>query len=102
LEIELVKLLILPGANELAQRGFATRANKSNREFCQPMLEIASQADPSLLEMMFDPQTSGGLLISVPEKNAQNLVDRINGQEQNFARIVGLVQPKGDRSLRIQ
>lgn len=102
LEIELANLLILPGASELAQRGFVTRANKSNREFCQPMLEIASNADQSLLEMMFDPQTSGGLLISVPEKNAQDLVDRINEHELNIARIVGFAQPKGECPLRIK
>ncbi len=35
------------------------------------MVDVGSEADPSMVEMLFDPQTSGGLLISIPEQNAE-------------------------------
>ena len=101
LEIELERLAILPGAFELSRQGFRTRANKTNRDFCNSLLQIEPHLDEVRLELVFDPQTSGGLLISIPEENAQALVDRINGQASNIANIVGTVYQKASHSLRI-
>ena len=71
LQIELNKLAILPGALDMVKSGFITRANKTNREFSQSIVNVDSGADELLLEIVFDPQTSGGLLMSVPEQNAE-------------------------------
>ena len=101
LEIELNKLSILPGALDLAKRGFITRANKTNREFSESMVSIDAAADESLLEMVFDPQTSGGLLISVPEQNAEGLVTQINNQDSGTAGIVGTVQQNQGYALKL-
>ena len=103
LQIELSRLLILSGALELAKRGFITRANKTNREFSQSMININSAADNTLQEMVFDPQTSGGLLISVPEQQAEALVGRINEYGgSNVARIVGSVRQRQEFALSLQ
>lgn len=101
MQIELGKLPILPGALELAKRGFVTRANKTNREFSRTQLGIASSAQGDLLEIMFDPQTSGGLLISLSAENAENLVQEINQQPGQNARIVGSVQSKSQYALQV-
>jgi selenide,water dikinase len=100
LQIELNKLLILPGALDLVKRGFITRANKTNREFSQSMIRIDADGDNALLEMVFDPQTSGGLLISVPSQHAEALVNRINEQGGfHVARIVGSIRPRQEFAL---
>lgn len=101
MQIELARLQILPGALELAKRGFHTRANKTNREFSRAMLRIDDNVDKLLLEMIFDPQTSGGLLISVPESRSEYLVSQINQQQPDSARIVGSVQQRQDFVLRM-
>jgi selenide,water dikinase len=101
LEIELERLAILPDALELSKQGFLTRANKTNRDFCISLLRVESKADEARLELVFDPQTSGGLLISIPEAKAQALVDRINGHASNIAEVVGTVHQKAAHSLRI-
>ena len=101
LQINLKDLSILPGALDLAKRGFITRANKTNREFSQSMVRIEPAVDELLLEMIFDPQTSGGLLISVPQPHAEGLVNAINSQSTETARLVGSVQQKQDYSLKI-
>jgi selenide,water dikinase len=102
LQIELNKLSILPGALDLAKRGFITRANKTNREFSESMVSIDASADESLLEMVFDPQTSGGLLISVPEQHAQELVIHINDHDSGTAQIVGTVEQDNGYALTIR
>lgn len=101
LVIDLKKLSILPGALELAKKGFITRANKTNREFSQAMVAIDPAADQQLLEMVFDPQTSGGLLISVSEENAERLVNRINEEQPDQAVIVGSVREKQEHALHL-
>ncbi len=101
LNIALDELAILPGALELAQRGFLTRANKTNRQFSQELVEISPNADKWLTEMVFDPQTSGGLLISIPENQSAELIDRINDNGTGNARIVGNVQSKQSHAIRL-
>ena len=101
LQIDLNKLAILPGATDLVKQGFITRANKSNREFIQAKLNINGAADDLMLEMIFDPQTSGGLLMSVPEQHAQELVDELVNSNSVTARIVGTVESKREHSLKV-
>lgn len=101
LRIDLNQLALLPGALELANQGFITRANKTNQEFSQSMVNIDPNSDKSRLQMIFDPQTSGGLLISTNEESAQDLVDTINSHESGVARIVGSVHEKSDYALEI-
>ena len=56
--------------NGAVSTGFKTRANKSNREFLEPVMRIDDAVDRDRVELAFDPQTSGGLLISVPPEQA--------------------------------
>lgn len=50
---------------------------------------------------MYDPQTSGGLLISVPEEEAQELLERLNTFEIKSA-IVGKVIPKQEKAVIVK
>jgi len=101
LQIQLDQLAVLPGALDLAKRGFITRANKTNRAYCERLLKLTSSTDPWLLELAFDPQTSGGLLLSIPEENAEALVDAINSREPDNARVVGRVLNRQDHALHL-
>lgn len=100
LRIELEKLPILPSALELAHRGFVTRANKTNREYCQAEIAVTA-VELDSLEIIFDPQTSGGLLISVPPENADDVVNQIIAQSKQEARIIGSVRSRSDRALQM-
>ena len=94
--IELDKLPLLPGAQELARQGNKTRASASNRSFAEPNLRIDAGADKELAEFAFDAQTSGGLLISVSEDRAAELVERARSGGAAASCIVGCVEAKGD------
>ncbi len=73
LRIDLAQLPAFPGIEELILGKFFTRATKSNREYVTHALRFEREPDPVRVELLFDAQTSGGLLISVPERNAHKL-----------------------------
>ncbi len=98
IELDVASLPILPGARELLKLNFKTRASRSNREFATRSLRIDDAVDPLLLEFVFDPQTSGGLLIAVAPEYGQQLVDRAREAGAEAATIIGRVtQEQGPR-----
>jgi selenide,water dikinase len=97
--LEMSKLPLLPGAEELARVGNQSRANKSNREFTAPRTHIEPDADPLRVEFTFDPQTSGGLLIALPPDRADKLISRCHVAGAS-ARVIGSVEvPDQNASL---
>ncbi|MEK6246559.1 MAG: selenide, water dikinase SelD, partial [Planctomycetales bacterium] len=93
---------LLPGALDLARAGFMTRASQTNRQYADSSLRITGSPDPLQLEFAFDAQTSGGLLISIPDDKADQLVEHIQSSGAAAACIVGDVLPKQDVQLVIQ
>jgi selenide, water dikinase len=70
IEIDQSAVQFLPGAVEYADLGATPGGLKNNREFVMPFVESAVEVN----HLLFDPQTSGGLLISLPEADAARLV----------------------------
>ena len=69
LEIDSRLLRFLPGAVEYARQGAIPGGLNNNRVFVSPSVEGRSEYD----DLLYDPQTSGGLLISLPETDAAQL-----------------------------
>jgi selenide,water dikinase len=65
---------IYPHALEMYKKGETTGSNKSNRKFSEGRREIAIAITEEEEELLFDPQTSGGLLLSVPASQALPLI----------------------------
>ncbi|NOZ95037.1 MAG: selenide, water dikinase SelD [Acidobacteria bacterium] len=78
-EIDLHALPLIPGALEAAGMGLVPAGTGKNRESVSAILEIAEDADPVLVDLALDPQTSGGLLAAVPPELAERLVRRLEG-----------------------
>ena len=89
IEIELSKLPLIPGVLELVKAGYMTRASTSNRTAAESILRIDGRPDPLLLEIAFDAQTSGGLLLSVPAGNAEKLVSRLTATGSLATSVIG-------------
>lgn len=94
LRIELAKLPAFPGIEELILGKFFTRASKSNREYVASSLRMESDPDPVRVELLFDAQTSGGLLIAVPADRVAMIVKALPKAE-----IIGEVLPRQDVAL---
>jgi selenide, water dikinase len=95
IEIETARIEFLPGALDYARAGAIPGGLKNNREFVSCAVEGAALA-PGLDDLLYDPQTSGGLLISVAESDAAALERAIDG-----AYRVGQVRERGDKPIRL-
>jgi selenide,water dikinase len=71
----------LPQARELSQQGFLPGGLKRNEEFIGGCVEFAAAVPPDVRNLLFDPQTSGGLLLSIAPQDASKLLEslRTNG-----------------------
>lgn len=66
IEILSAAIPLLPEAYRFQSKGCVTGAVETNRRYVSDILEIDEQLDHNTLGLLLDPQTSGGLLISVP------------------------------------
>lgn len=68
---------VLPEAQELAGQGLVPQGTYANRNFCTRVVQVAPGVDPVLLDLIFDAQTSGGLVLGVPQATLQPVVDAL-------------------------
>ncbi len=68
------KLKIYPNTFEMYRKGETTGSNEANRKLVQGLLQIDRKLSREEEELLFEPQTSGGLLISVPSAQAETLI----------------------------
>jgi selenide,water dikinase len=87
--LESQKLPILHDAVRLANKGYLTAGRKRNREYLKDKSKIDSIIPKGLVEIALDPQTSGGLLIALPDKHAAKLVNELHSNGVAPATIVG-------------
>jgi selenide,water dikinase len=85
LVLEADVLPALPGALELAGHGVITGGDRRNREFAGPHVESSVEAAREALA--YDPQTAGGLLVSVPSERAAVVEATLAGAGLLAARI---------------
>ena len=85
------KIPIFPEAMEYARMGFIPGGAHSNRQFFSCRINVHSDVPPLLVDLLFDPQTSGGLLISLPSAEAEGLVERLKKEGHMDSCIVGEV-----------
>jgi selenide,water dikinase len=76
---------------EYAAMGLLPAGGYKNREFRQSMVDFAPNVDRTLQDVLFDPQTSGGLVISVARNSAQGLLDGLKAKGLRDAGVVGEV-----------
>jgi selenide,water dikinase len=97
--LELDRLPMLPGALELAAGGFKNRANRSNQEFSAATARVEGTPNPWRLEIAYDAQTSGGLLVSLPREKAEDFVRLARGGGAPATCVVGEVQPRSEAAV---
>ena len=88
--IDSVKLPLLPGAIECVRAGSVPQGLKSNREFAECTVEYGPAVDETTKAILFDPQTAGGLLLSISAEKADPFVRALQARGGD-ATIVGEV-----------
>ncbi len=88
---------IFPETMEYAKLGLIPGGMHSNRQFFSCKVEVHSNVPDLLMDILYDPQTSGGLLISLPSGRAEELVAILKKEGHLHSSIVGEVveEPRG-------
>jgi selenide,water dikinase len=91
IEIDTASLPLIEGALELAAAGMLTSGDKTNREYIGEGIEIGASVDKNLVKLLFDPQTAGGMLISIAKDRADDLLATLREtypQAQKIGRVL--------------
>ena len=89
--IDASRVPMLPGVLEYASQGIETGGAQRNREGLAGRIEMPSSIDPAIERVLYDPQTSGGLLIALPPKAADAVVAQLRDDGGTGA-IIGEIQ----------
>ena len=100
IEIEAGAVPLLQGALELAAAGMLTSGNKTNRDYVGEDVKIDDSVDENLMKLLFDPQTAGGMLISLAAERSHELLKRLN-EQYPYAGIVGRVVEKSEHAIEV-
>ncbi len=79
------------GVEELAGAGYLTKGDVTNREYLDGQVEIDSRVSERLVKVLYDPQTSGGLLVALSAEQAEAFTAELHEKGVRDARIVGRV-----------
>jgi selenide,water dikinase len=99
--IEAAAVPIFPAAKALAEAGTVPGGTQRNRDFRKHMVDIDKKVPQYLQDILFDPQTSGGLLIAVPEKKALKLLNRLLQEGITGAAIIGEAVAENKGRIRV-
>jgi len=101
IEIDSARVPLIKGALELAVQGLLTSGDKTNREYAGAEVEVAATVDPNLVKLFYDPQTAGGLLLSISEEKAEDLLTELR-QHYPDAEIIGRVVERGQKAIVVK
>jgi selenide,water dikinase len=90
-----------PEARELAEMGMIPGGLHRNRDFRKDMMAIDEKVPQYLQDILFDPQTSGGLLLAVPPKKAPKLLELLYEGGVAEAAIIGEVVAENKGRIRV-
>ena len=85
-------LRFLPGALDAYKSGMTTGSNESNKAICKDSVRLPKNLSREEKEMLYDTQTSGGLLISIDPSVAEEALAKIIENGDKGARIIGFVE----------
>jgi len=87
--IHFTSVPIFPEAEKFARQGLCPAGLHRNREFHSPAVKIANEVPSHVQDILFDPQTSGGLLICLNARKAELLLGRLRKTGVEEATIIG-------------
>jgi selenide,water dikinase len=95
LEIVADSVPVLPGTIDMIGRKFLTAGGHTNRVLIEGDIEWTRAYDETLDHLLLDPQTSGGLLISVAADRCEGLFSSIQEVYPDAAVIGGVIEKRG-------
>ena len=101
-EIDVNKVPYIDGALEMAKMGLVPAGTYNNKDYISGDVESCN-IEECYLDLMYDPQTSGGLLITLPEDEVENIMkDFENKNMDTKVAVIGRVLEKQEKSIVIK
>ncbi len=101
LELEAARVPLINGALALAAQGLLTSGDKTNRRYVGDDVRLGDEISPAVGNLLFDPQTAGGLLISVAPERADALLARLSERYKD-ASIIGRAVARGTHAIVVK
>ena len=101
LVVQSKRVPLLPNALEYAGMGLLPEGAYSNRQYYSCKVEVDPMVPPLLIDLFYDPQTSGGLLVSLPPDQAEKMVEGLRKDGHADASIIGEVVGEHPGKMRI-
>jgi selenide,water dikinase len=93
LRMSLRSVPLLPGALDLANMGFVPEGAHRNREAYDSRVKIGKEYSPAEIDVLFDAQTSGGLLLAAPPSHAGKILEACRAAGFIHAAVIGEFAP---------
>jgi len=100
IKIDALQVPIMADAIALSLEGVVPGGTKKNMAYLEDKVTFSKSAEHLRL-MLCDAQTSGGLLVSMDEKDAKEYIKTVEEFSFGYARIIGSVEPRGDRAIEV-
>lgn len=97
LKIKSGEVPLLPEVLDLIEQKMLTRGDRNNRMYIGENIHIENNVTPSMQSALFDPQTAGGLLISMEREKAAVFTEKLEG-----ARVIGEVENFTDFLIKVE
>ena len=97
IRIHFDSLEFLEGAGEAARFGFVPEGRYTNEDYLCDKVMFAPQVEKVYKDLLFSPETSGGLLLAMPEKDAARFIDEFGEP----ARVIGHIERKSGSRVAV-
>lgn len=92
---------LLPGTADLAAMGMIPAGAYANRDYLSEKIFFNEHITPETRAILYDPQTSGGLLIAIEENRLDILMDELEKLSVDAA-VIGRAEPKGEFAINVK
>jgi selenide,water dikinase len=101
LEIESACVPLIAGAYELAEQGLLTSGDRTNRKYVGDDVRLNETISKPMASLLFDPQTAGGLLITIDAARAEIMLERLR-ETYAAANVIGRVTARGEHAIVVR
>ena len=101
-EIHADRIPVFEGVLDCLRQGLISGAVERNREYASRYVRKAQDISEEMENLLYDPQTSGGLLIAVEEDKADNLVKKLKAKGSPAAAVIGRIVEKSEGLILVK
>lgn len=101
-ELNLTSIPVIKGVKELSEQGLVPGGTKRNLESCKKHTDFSESISEIEKYILADAQTSGGLLISLPEKDAISFINLLREREGIDSNIIGKMISRGEKAITVR